>query len=222
MYKPNKNFYKFLCASLMFVCFNISQTYAEKACDKGYYVESCSGYQIGTNWLKGFYQDAENHSDRSPNFYDYSMVHNMDNLRAFFAGTETLDYTTHNNQHKYATPTGGSITDPSYKQYRDFLLQTYCPNKNAATCKKCPNGGKTEASYISANEWNIQIIADCYISKYTDSTGSYEYIENTSTPVPVPVRCFYTTEILGDFFIPDSELFADPQMQEEEQIQVNN
>lgn len=226
MYKPNKIFYKLLCMSLMFFCFNINQTYAIEVCPQGQYVVSCSGKQIGTNWLKGFYIDETTH-ERSPNYYDYAMEKNMDNLRYFFDANQRnpISYKDHDgNPHEVsADDTQG---ETGFKTYRDILLGRLCPNKESISCEKCPNGGKTDASTISesmdthATIWNLKVISDCYVSKYTDSTGSYEYINNTTNPETQ--TCFYNTEKEGYAFVTDDELFNSVQHNQEEQSQTND
>lgn len=219
MYKPDKIFYKLLCMSLMFFCFNTPHVYAEQVCSSGYYVASCSGYEIGTNWLKGFYID-KNTLERSPNYYDYAMEKNMDNLRYFFDAQpmKPISYTDHDgNTHEVsADDTQG---ETGFKTYRDILLGRFCSNKESISCEKCPNGGKTDASTMNphATIWKLKVISDCYVSKYTDSTGSYEYINNTANPETQ--TCFYNTEKEGDAFVTDDDSV---QHNQEEQSQTND
>ena len=203
MFKPNKFFYKFLCVSLMFFCFNT--TYAgDTVCGSGYYVASCSNEEIGTNLLKGFKYTENDVAFNSPNYYDYSNQSNMDNLRNFFKGRGTLTYQDYRyNEH--------TVTASEYTEYRRKFLQKYCPNKNSILCLKCPNGGKTGVSTIDTSvsdpdsKWTLQVISDCYVSKFTDSTGSYEYIANTSQSGD-KVHCYYDIDKPGTQFIPNSEL----------------
>lgn len=221
MCKPNKFFYKLLCMSLMFFCFNTPHVYAEQVCPQGKYVVSCDGKEIGTNWLKGFIDDDTH--ERSPNYYDYAMENNMDNLRYFFDARpeKTISYTDHAGNHHDV-----STDNTEFKTYRDKLLGKFCPNKDSISCEKCPNGGKTDASTISestnphATIWNLKVISDCYVSKYTDSTGTYEYIDN---PTNLTTKtCFYNTEKKGDAFVTDDDLFNSVQHNQEEQSQTND
>lgn len=224
MYKPNKIFYKFLCMSLMFFCFNTNQTYAEQVCSKGYYVISCSGKTIGTYLLKGFYyQGSGNQTMQSPNYYDYSMTSNMENLRAFFSGTGTFQYWKRDGTTISTAQADDTENVTGYKTYRDKFFATYCPNANSILCAKCPNGGKTDFSSISMTAdgsttvWHLNFISDCYVSQYTDSTGSYEYIADTTNLQTL--TCYYDTESNdrhGYQFISDDILFPpDTQSQTE-------
>lgn len=206
MCNPNKKFYSFLCMSLMFFCFNTTVTYAEEVCPSGYYVEKCSDKIIGTNWLKGFKYEENNVTQSSPNYYDYSMANNMENLRKFFKGKKDIIHTTRNGERV-------TVHTTDYKPYRNMLLGRECPDKSSTTCAPCPNGGKTEASIITRNiddnstSWDLKVISDCYVSKYVDSTGSYEYIESGNSYPTTTASCYYDTESPGDYFIPDDELF---------------
>ncbi|MCQ2571637.1 MAG: hypothetical protein MJ165_01395 [Alphaproteobacteria bacterium] len=207
--------------SLMFFCFNTPHVYAEPVCPSGYYVASCDGKKIGTNWLKGFYIDEDTH-ERSPNYYDYAMENNMDNLRYFFDARpeNPISYTDHDGIYHMV-----SADDTGFKTYRDKLLYKYCKSEKIS-CEKCPNGGKTDASTISESTnphetiWNLKVISDCYVSKYTDSTGTYEYIDNLTNLTTK--TCFYNTEKEGDAFVTDNDLFNSVQHNQEEQSQTND
>lgn len=215
MCNPNKKFYSFLCMSLMFFCFNTNTTYAEEVCGRNYYVVACKNpftninVQIGTNLLKGFYYTEDGLQRQSPNYYDYYRQRNMQNLHAFFLCNNKSPFI------YYDLDTNERHTVPpiTCTKYRDLFLETYCPNKSSIVCAKCPNGGKTTASSISSSVdgnttlWDLKSIADCYISKFTDSTGSYEYLTDINYPEESKQECRYAPDVPGDQIVPNSELY---------------
>lgn len=226
MCNPNKKFYSFLCMSLMFFCFNTNTTYAEEVCGRNYYVAACkdpvtnANVRIGTNLLKGFYYTGDNDQQEiNPNYYDYFGGRNMQNLHIFFStGTGSNDiiiYYTHDNERR-------TVPTSVHKNSRKNFFKTYCPNKSSIVCAKCPNGGKTSASSISASAdgtdtiWDLKSIADCYVSKFADSTGSYEYITDINY-MDRKEECRYAPDVPGDQIIPNNLLYGPEQEQGHEQ-----
>jgi len=213
MCNPNKKFYSFLCMSLMFFCFNTNTTYAEDVCGRNYYVAACknpftnTNVQIGTNLLKGFYYTENDLQQQSPNYYDYSGQRNMQNLHAFFSCDNNIPFI----YYDHATNERHTVSPINCTKYRNLFLETYCPNKSSIVCAKCPNGGKTSASSISASAdrintvWDLKSIADCYVSKFADSTGSYEYITDINY-IDRKEECRYAPDVPGDQIVPNTEL----------------
>lgn len=215
MCNPNKKFYSFLCMSLMFFCFNTNTTYAEEVCGRNYYVAACknpftnTNVQIGTYLLKGFYYTENGQQVQSPNYYDYYGQRNMQNLHAFFSCDSNSPFIYYDLDTNERYTVGLTLCE----KYRNLFFETYCPNKNSIVCAKCPNGGKTTASVISSSVdgtniiWNLKSIADCYISKFTDSTGSYEYLADINYPEESKQECRYAPDVPGDQIVPNNQLY---------------
>ena len=67
-------------------------------CSTGYYLSSCGSTTLGTNWLKGMVKTKNVTSTiTTPDYFSYDQLStdttNMDNLRKFFSGKETIMYT---------------------------------------------------------------------------------------------------------------------------------
>lgn len=172
-----------------------------KLCNPGYYVSKCGDYFLGTNWLKGY--KLSNGTTSDWNYYDYSGINNLKNLRLFFHGNEDIIYTKQ-------TPEDGiggrdSVAFAEYSQKRDELLLLLCdPSEVEILCAKCPSDGKVSRSTVNKrlnttvindmySDWKIYTVADCYMDTFSDSTGTYVYDSADSTPA----HCTYSVENVG-------------------------
>jgi len=196
-------------------------------CRAGYYVSKCGDYNVGTNWLKG-YPESENAVAisaameasatvvtsragirnslisgivNSPNYYDYSGINNLKNLRYFFSNNgDDIIYTT-------ASGTRQIVQYDTYKSMRNNLLVATCnPVDVQITCSQCPGIGTVPASTVDitydsgllvSGSWNFHTIADCYMQEFSDSTGIYEYVDNNNNTQ----NCYYANDVSGDVLI---------------------
>ena len=196
-------------------------------CRVGYYVSKCGDYNVGTNWLKG-YPESENAVAisaaleqsttvsatragvrnslisgivNSPNYYDYSGINNLKNLRYFFSDDESdIIYTT-------SSGTRQVVQYDTYKTMRNNLLTATCnPVDVQITCSQCPGIGTVPASSVDitydsgllvSGSWNFHTIADCYMQEFSDSTGIYEYVDNNNNTE----NCYYANDVSGDVLI---------------------
>ena len=80
---------------------------------------------------------------------------------------------------------------------RNKILETVCnPTNTMITCAYCPDSANIPASKVRINavtrktsEWKFYTIADCYMDSFTDSTGTFKYVTNTSEQAK---KCYYT------------------------------
>lgn len=168
-------------------------------CAAGYYVEKCGDYVIGTNLLKG-YQIDDTHN--SPDYYDYANENNLVNLRKFFAGVQPFRYRTK------MTQTVVEIEPEEYVPFRNGLLASICnPAETEIICQKCPEDADVDESVVGLDadnvpvedSWIFHTISDCYINEFSDSTGTFEYVD-PETP-DVAQNCYYNIEISGSTLV---------------------
>ena len=171
-------------------------------CAANHYVAKCGTVTIGTNILKGYSND----NISVPNYYDYSGKRNLDNLRTFFAGQKPFKY-------KQRIGSLQTVEPATYVPHRNNLLNAICNPINQSesffTCSACPNGGKVAESTVilsssgnsSDYSWNFHTFADCYTESFTDSSGTFKYIDDDSG---ADKQCYYANEIKGDALASDS------------------
>lgn len=190
-----KIFRKMMCAMIIVVHASFAEETPQTLCEAGYYVEKCGDYIIGTNLLKGYSID-ETHN--SPDYYDYANENNLVNLRRFFAGTQPFRYRTK------MTQTVVEVQPEEYIPHRDGLLASICnPAETEITCQKCPEDADVDASIVGLDEDNVPVeeswvfhtISDCYIKEFSDSTGTFEYIDPESPNIAQ--NCYYNIEVGG-------------------------
>lgn len=172
-------------------------------CGANQYVHQCGNYIVGTFWLKGFNYTTENQSMVSTgNYFDSGTdpnITNSANLRNFFRG-EDISYVDEDQNVRNAN-------FATFKKDRNKILETFCnPLTTSITCQTCPGIGKTPASTVryytygnttvlSPNpDWQIYTRFDCAVDTYSDSTGEYEYVDNTTND---HVSCYYNTSVTG-------------------------
>lgn len=181
----------------------------ETLCESGWYVDSCSNQQLGTRTLLGFEKNMSNGDTiYTGQYYEYfNDTANKENLRKFFAGTESIHYH------------GTDITNATYEADRKSILVNFCNklNGNTVTCRRCPGNGSVPASTyttykvsgssgtkrkIDCDKWRIYTIADCYMSDFSDNKGNFKYIatpENNTVAQRDPAKCFYTNTFNGSY-----------------------
>lgn len=193
-------------------------------CPAGQYVYKCGNYKIGFNWLKSmpmsntyteencsteggvWNSDSSTCDISTKNYYisnDQSEL--LDQMRAFFGGTES-------SIERCKTWSDNSCTEreltDKYLKDRYYILMTVCnpfDSNTAVTCAYCPNSANIEKSTVkikintltnvsSAENWNFHTIADCYIKEFSDSTGTYIYVNDSGSwdTNPDPEICYYT------------------------------
>lgn len=182
-------------------------------CPQGYYLARCgAAVSLGTNWLKGMSIRSSGIPVTTADYYSYNtsasdMIH-ITNLRKFFAATEPFTY------NAKETTQGGTVktAQPNvYKKDKDLMLSYICTDDTGvligAECEKCPGEASVAASTVNQDtstdtpklvwtSWNVHTIADCYMTEFSDDTGTYIYLpENIETEDPAP--CYYSTNVAG-------------------------
>lgn len=203
-------------------------------CRAGYYVSKCGEYNVGTNWLRG-YPASENtvlvdattqqtaHVERgatvragrystlisgivnSPNYYDYSGINNLQNLRYFFGNDDgkRIVYTTSSGTRQVAEYA-------AYSDTRNKLLAVTCNPVNVQiVCSQCPGVATVPASTVDitydsgllvSDSWKFHTIADCFMQEFQDSTGIYEYVDDNNQAQ----NCYYSQDVGGDVLIDET------------------
>lgn len=188
----------------------------QRICNSGQYLYSCNGKVIGTNWLKGI------STANTPDYFSYGDNYknlNMTNLRKFFNGIDTITYMESTNCGENYTNceyTPKDIQKSTYVKYRNEILTKFCTDgdgklfsdKSLYVCNKCDNNATISASTVRndtyatgkifGETWNIHTIADCYMSEFSDTSGTFIYVpesnfEQQNTGMP----CYYSTYTSG-------------------------
>lgn len=183
------------------------QTY--KICNEGFYVSSCSNYTIGFNWLKSAKlsqldgEDVTNVTTRDYYIGD-TTLQLYEQLRTFFGHNGNISI-----RYKKDDGTIDSASPENLIEDRELILNSLChPRIVTPVCAKCPNGAKVEESTVDVDtnniairgSWKVYTIADCYMTEFEDSTGSYFYVPETVytdeavalTTLPDAAKCYYT------------------------------
>lgn len=163
-------------------------TSSQRVCAVGYYLYSCGGVQLGTNWLKGMKKSYEDSTVTTPDYYsygaEYSDAIHMENLRKFFAGQEPIIYTLK------STHQSNQVLPATYTPYLNQILSNFCTDDNgklSVRCEICPNNATISKSTVRTDydsgkilwdSWNVHTIADCYMKEFEDDTGTYVYVSN--------------------------------------------
>lgn len=207
-----QNFSVFFFALFCNVCNIDAFADVQTLCSKGSYIAKCGDYSVGTNWLKGYsktgtktYTDGTTTKEitftqKTPNYFDYSdnaNEVNLMNLKKFFDGISDISYTqgsisTEERIQKTEFP-GTANGRVGYVPVRDEILSTFCnPNDVTIKCAKCPGNGTVEESTFNTtlSKWeHFNTIASCYMTEYTDFTGTFIYVQDTSDQEKV--NCYF-------------------------------
>ena len=195
-----------------------SATIIRVICSAGYYVSSCGTKTIGTNWLKGIPDNTE-----TPDYFSYNSAayDNLTNLRKFFAGKEEISYMDIQGTPTTIPPTNiVNGEDRGYLESRNEIFKDFCTtcqqNPDSTTsctlitsCKKCPNNAQVPQSTIGFNvqdkKFNLKTftyiytIADCYMTEFSDNTGTYVYVPNSAAQSSDSAKtCYFSDNIEGD------------------------
>lgn len=105
----------------------------------------------------------------------------FEQMRGFFSSTgDTTIF--------YRDPDSGIKPVPyvTFVEERELILKNICHPAltSAIKCEKCPNGATVPESSVDldennlsfANSWRFHTIADCYMTEFKDSTGTYIYL----------------------------------------------
>lgn len=222
MSKTGDFLWKLFCALVVFFYHRVDNANADttetvKLCPlPNQYVVSCSGYKVGFEWLKGGKisgKDATSNEVKTLEIPEYlkkdslAKTPNEDKieaLRYFFAQAGK------NPQLKECQPSStvkGSICKEDGDRTKVNggttvafdLLSILCSDPSDVVCATCDGGFVDDSLYqydetgIVANTWKFYTIADCYITDFTDQTGTYNYIETTSNP-PIKHKFYYNTK----------------------------
>lgn len=164
-----------------------------KLCPAGQYVSQCGNYRVGFYWLKTAklsYQNTEaippDDGDRyTIDTRDYYVGENnlelFEQMRGFFSSTgDTTIF--------YRDPDSGiqPISYATFVEERELILKNICHPAltSAIKCEKCPNDANIPESSVDLDEdnltfagsWHFHTIADCYMTEFKDSTGTYIYL----------------------------------------------
>lgn len=170
----------------------------------GYYVASCNNYRVGFNWLRSakvpdLEQSNQNlivyHTTNDYYSDDDDILTLFKKMRIFFG--------------HYQEPAVISASDEDIKKDREAILNNICnPNNDNIKiyCEKCPNdNSKVPPSTVDldgnnsiiSGSWNFYTIADCYMDKFEDSTGTYFYVPDNipnleNADLEHSEKCYYT------------------------------
>ena len=173
-------------------------------CPEGQYVYKCGNYRVGFNWLKSATfptQDNNNNNNNNNsvsidtvttnNYYiNGTTLELFEQMRKFFnqASNDTIEDI--NSLQVQAT---------EYRQDRELILNSLChPSTSSISCASCPNSATVEATTVELDgnnqtierSWNFHTIADCYMEEFTDSTGTYNYVQPSTNNDSA--KCYYT------------------------------
>lgn len=195
-------------ANVLTGAWTFAGTTTQNICSKGYYLSSCNQIVVGSNWLKGI------KGKTMPDYYSYGSsssdpIH-MTNLRKFFAGHEPISVKKGNQSEEKILPS-------DYVSSRNTILTTFCTDGNNSLanikCQKCPNDADITESSVEINNydnsiiedsWQIHTIADCYMSEFSDHTGTYIYSPSaTAGSNNTAKRCYYSDNVQGDELVSD-------------------
>lgn len=155
-------------------------------CPEGEYVAACGNYRVGFNWLK----PATISGTNTQNYYISNEITDLyQQMRTFFdKGATIIQYLN-----------GETITNtPGFAADRKAILDTLCnPKKSEIRCLPCPNNAKVPKSTVYINDtdpttdWDFHTFADCYMTEFEDSTGSYFYVPDDSINEHNAEKCYY-------------------------------
>lgn len=190
------------------------ETMTKTLCNENNYVARCrepgksTENSLGTRWLKGYYKSESSSTGRTYsdafNYYDSPIsmgstkIDNNENLRKFFGNCPDDNCKMKNS----STKTWQSKS--KIAENRNEMLSWFCdPMK--VFCEPCPNGGTVPASTVVvktdslvAQDWHIHTIADCVVSEFQDTTGTYSYYDDDNATTST--ECYYSIERPGTGF----------------------
>ena len=174
----------------------------KQICPENQYLYSCSGYRLGVNWLKSVTLLDPNDTNNPVTTHDYYINGNVSELlnqmRNFFHGGP-VKYKNGSNW-VYAT-------SAQCQQDRETILNSLCNqflNTTQPTCRACPNNAKVKPSTVEIDEinggvvsgsWYVYTLADCYMNEFTDSTGTFIYVNDITDTASHD--CYYSGNISG-------------------------
>lgn len=239
MSKTGNFLWRLFCALVVFFYHRPSDAeeirYTKTICPKNQYVKSCSGYAVGTNWLKGGRFSADEKQGKKipaltiPSYYEdleedatteeLSALHaeKIKALRYFFnqAGPDSILSTTgqtgiiknitdaditktdsENAEINRREGNGETLKDSEKIPYTvaSDLLTLLCTSD--VECAPCEGGLVDATTYeydsfsILANTWKFYTIADCYKEDFSDTTGSFNYVDYENKTI----QCKYNTD----------------------------
>lgn len=210
---------------------NSSEQIGEKKtlCPAGQYVSQCGNYRVGFYWLKTaklpYKNSTETETPNGTEDYEHMMIETrnyyvgetnvelFDQMRIFFSGIGDISM--------FYKDTDGVIQPISYATFvndRELILKNVChPNLLASIkCEKCPNNATVEESSVELDEdnlavagsWRFHTIADCYVTEFKDSTGTYLYIPDDTPNISDAIaginkenseHCYYTNTTPSEY-----------------------
>lgn len=148
-----------------------------------------------TRRTKNYYYITETDNNLSDD--DRSAL--LQQMRDFFAAKNnvSIQYCVLDSDNNCTGSANAPIAANEYIIERDKILETVCnPTNTTITCAYCPDSANIPASTVKINavtkktsDWSFHTIADCYMNSFTDSTGTFKYVTNTSSQAK---KCYYT------------------------------
>lgn len=164
-------------------------------CSEGQYVSACGNYLVGFNWLRPASVPNPNHNDTedsesentqttqdipyktTKNYYISNEITDLyQQMRTFFDKDATII--------QYLNDE--TITNTAdFADDREAILNNLCHPKNSnISCSPCPNNANVPPSTVKLDSnnltiqysWDFHTFADCYMTEFEDSTGSYFYV----------------------------------------------
>jgi hypothetical protein len=108
------------------------------------------------------------------------------------------------------TQTVVEVQPEEYVPYRNGLLASICnPAETEITCQKCPEDADVDESVVGLDEndtpvedsWIFHTISDCYMNEFSDSTGTFEFVDPESETPNVAQNCYYNIEVSGSTLV---------------------
>ena len=194
-------------------------------CPAGQYVSQCDNYNVGFYWLKSAklpYQDESDGGDGGGGGGDGGLDENGERLtidtRDYYVGDTNLELfkqmrgffsSTGDTTILYRDADSGEIQPIPYATFvedRELILKNVChPATTSISCTKCPNDANVAESSVELDEdnlaitgsWRFHTIADCFMTEFEDSTGTYFYVPDTAPDISVvdldhAEHCLYT------------------------------
>lgn len=194
-------------------------------CPAGQYVSQCDNYNVGFYWLKSAklpYQDESDGGDDGVDGEPEETEENGERLtidtRDYYVGDTNLELfqqmrgffsSTGDNSILYRDADTDTIQPISYATFvedRELILKNVChPALTSISCTKCPNGANVAESSVELDEdnlavtgsWRFHTIADCFMTEFEDSTGTYFYVPDNAPDISVvnldhAEHCMYT------------------------------
>lgn len=160
-------------------------------CPEGEYVAACGNYRVGFNWLK----PATISETNTKNYYISNEITDLyQQMRTFFDKDATII--------QYLNDDETITNNPDFAVDRKAILDTLCnPKKSEIRCLPCPNNAEVPESTVyikdadQTRDWDFHTFADCYMTEFEDSTGSYFYVPDDrnidSTNEHNAEKCYY-------------------------------